>query len=266
MKKEEMKKINAYITQEKEQAAVDVKGWGHTGKAYEEVLNRECLFLDNFVEKIITTIETKDSKMQEEILPYFENLSNNRRTAFIFRTYTGIATGTSNKEGIKAFIKCFGTAVINEVKLREDRLKEDEAKKEADAKSAELKAKNDEQSRYFSNPLWDLKKISNLSALQKANLKKALEQLFRFNGEVFSLKAKMESEDILNKKITNKMCNWNRIKFSRMDGDEQREYERKLIKGRLYHYSAEDYMREIPKLVFDALAVEDATDIDELDR
>jgi len=125
------------------------------------------------------------------------------------------------------------------------------------------------EKKYYSSSIWNYEKISKMTPMQKGRLKKVLEKLWRFNGVVKNMKQQIESEwdnkEIKDKYITNNMWKWNRHKFNRMMGDEQHEYEAKLIKGRTYNVSlGSNSCRNIPKTLFDVLNLEDTTDIEKL--
>lgn len=116
----------------------------------------------------------------------------------------------------------------------------------------------------FNHPLFHQESISQLSPMAKGRIEKVLDKLWRFDGVVRSmgeqLKMEFESGLIKAKYATNNMWKWNRRKFNNMNGEEQREYEAGLIKGRTYHI---DYgggsCREIPKVIYDALNLLDTT-------
>lgn len=107
--------------------------------------------------------------------------------------------------------------------------------------------------------------------MAKGRIEKVLDKLWRFDGVVRSmgeqLKIEFESGLIKAKYATNNMWKWNRRKFNNMNGEEQREYEAGLIKGRTYHI---DYgggsCREIPKVIYDALNLLDTTKHEALDK
>lgn len=128
-----------------------------------------------------------------------------------------------------------------------------------------------EEFKYYSCPIWDYEKISKLIPMAKGRLKKVLEKLWRFDGAIRSMKEQIEYEwkkgEITDKYITNNMWKWNRRKYNQMMGDEQYEYEAKLIAGRTYNISiGNNICRTIPKTLFDVLNLKDVTDIEKLEH
>jgi len=248
-------KIIQWVKEQKELLNAEFIGYGYSDEALVQAVTREEQTLDKFVAKIINTIDLKRNEDVEELFPYFENLSNNRRIAFIFREHTKIITGSSNKDGIEAFKKCFGADVVKsilsarrkakEILAKEEQKKEDEKKVQEDKKEAV----------YFSNNIWDKQKISQLTAMQKGRLKNSLDKKYNYNGTVMSVKDYLLTLTILNKEITDKMSQWSRRKVNNMSSlSEENEYEAKLKAGRLYRVNLEnDYLYEIPKIIFDVL-------------
>ncbi len=118
--------------------------------------------------------------------------------------------------------------------------------------SALEKIKHENES-YFSHRYFNKEKIAKLIPIQLGRLKKALDKQFRFDGVVMTLKENLESLNISDKEITDKMSKWNRVKFNKFDYKEQNEYEEKLRAGKLYHICFDGYTREISKIVFDVL-------------
>lgn len=232
-------------------------GW--SGENLEEVIQTEEADLDKYVETIYDAVTNRNIKLLVELYPYFENLSNNRRTAFLFRELTGVSTGTTNKSGIEAFNTFFGIEAECIIKKAE----QDELDKEKQNKEAEENAKENQIKEYFLNPMWD---ISNLTNIQIARLQKCLNVQYRYSDGIKTLKTHLESINAKGKKILNNMSKWNRSKYNKMDAREQREYEKKLEEGRNYNICFNDgYLTEINKTIYDALTLIDETDYEKLE-
>ena len=149
---------------------------------------------------------------------------------------------------------------LNHKELRdsqEQEVKNDEVKRAEYKKQKEL----DEHNQYYSHAIWNTKQILGLTPMQRGRLRKSLDTLFRWDGVILSLKDKLEKENPLDKEMSNNMHRWNRKKYNAMDGDEQRDYDKKLLSGRT-HYAG-NY--EVAKIIFDVLEIEDITDIEKLD-
>jgi hypothetical protein len=247
--------IELWVRDEKEALLKEWRNYGYDDNLLvNEIIPREEKRLDDFIAKIINTINTKNSSDVIELYPYFENLSNNRNIAFVFRELTGISTGTTNKEGIRAFVKYFGVDEANQIQRDRAEEKEREFQKQEEKKSQKKQQIEQEEECYYSNSMWDKKKISSLTPMQKGRLKKSLEKQYRYPEGVMSVKVFLSTLTIINKDITDKMCNWNRSKYNNMDAREQDEYEAKLKAGRLYSVNLENnQVYDIPKIVFDVL-------------
>ena len=236
------------------------KQFKEDSEQYKQQFSKLTIWIQGLIDFITQCTLQKENDMVNlrKLYEYFENLSNNRDTAFIFKTLTGLDVGTTNKKGMEAFITYFGDTIPKEI-----------AEKEALAKEAELQAENDEKAKkiqekrsYFESGLWIDEKTQKLTDLQYGRVKKVLEKFWRFDGKVQSLKENLESIEITHKKTSDNMHKWSRRKYNRMDGDEQRAYDARLKKGRTFYiYMNNGYCREIPKIVYDLLDVEDKTEV-----
>lgn len=126
--------------------------------------------------------------------------------------------------------------------------------KEDERKALEYK----KEAVYFSGNIWDKQEISQLTAMQKGRLKKSLEKQYNYSGTVMSVKDYLLSLTMLNKEITDKMSQWNGKKVNNMSSlEEENAYKAKLKAGRLYRVNLkDDYIYEIPKIIFDVLDLE----------
>ncbi|MDD5373361.1 MAG: GNAT family N-acetyltransferase [Sulfurimonas sp.] len=210
-------------------------------------------YLEKFKQQI-ELIRSKDlSKDVEHSKELYVLLSNsvNERTRLIFKKISGLDLGKTQKEGKAVFESYFGT-VLNEVAEKE---KKDEGEKIAEEKNLETK----KEKLYFSHEIFDTEKIMLLSPMERGRIKKSLDVSFNFReGGVMSLKEKLESVSGIEKEMTDNTHKWNRSKYNQMDGDEQREYDKKLKVGRTFY--AGGY--EVPKIVFNALDVKDVTSVE----
>lgn len=105
---------------------------------------------------------------------------------------------------------------------------------------------------------------TNLTPMQKGRLTKVLAKKARYSEGVMTLGEYLASKELTAKRVINGGGRYNRHAYNRMDGDEQRAYEKRLTAARYYEILFETYVMEIPKIVFDALDVTDVTDIDSL--
>ena len=88
----------------------------------------------------------------------------------------------------------------------------------------------------------------NLNPMNLARLNAALDKLYRWSDGVRSLRDQLNASDAIEKVVFDGACDWNRIKFNRMDAKQQRAYEAKLAARRYYTIGGVT----VPKLVFDA--------------
>ena len=261
--------LTKFITRRVKKLEVDLLEYDYPQETIESVVESEKNTINQVYKAVKDTVENKEDEKIFKLYKYFENICNNRIIAFAFKDLTGLPVGQTNKSGIRAFNEFFGEKYENEILAK----RESELRKEQEAKEKEkLEEKRKEQEEldtYFSLPLWDKNKVSKLTKMQFGRVKKSLDKLFRFNGVVRTLKEQLEHEykegKIEGKKVKNNMYKWNARKFNRMDGEEQREYNKKLLNGRNYNVDYNKSTREVPKIVFDILNIKDTTNTDELE-
>jgi hypothetical protein len=93
----------------------------------------------------------------------------------------------------------------------------------------------------------------NLTPMQKGRLEKALDKQYRFSDGIRTLRAEIErraKNEGLEKDTCDGMLDYNRTRFNRMNGAEQREYMARLKAKRYYFVNN----LKVPKIVFDAIA------------
>lgn len=100
--------------------------------------------------------------------------------------------------------------------------------------------------------------FEGLTPMQIGRINKCLDKLFRWDGEVMSVRERLEKFHkkglLLSKHVSDKTIDYNRHKFNCMRGDEQAVYERRLRDGRYYWYDySEGFSSQIPKIVYDCL-------------
>ncbi|WP_152633135.1 hypothetical protein [Aliarcobacter butzleri] len=256
-------KVQQWLENKKAELVPTWTGYGYTGADLEACIKRESKNLDDYVQRIYNLVTKKDKEELKFFYPYFENLTNNKMTAFLFREFTGMKTGTTNKEGIAAFNEFFGLETQIEIEASKQEAKETmEAylQKEKEDKENELKE-------YFSNPIWDISKVSKL---QLGRIIKSLDTQYNFVnlGKVLTLKTYIENYlECIGKYKTDNMHKWNRRKYNQMDGEEQRAYDKKLENGRTHYINLPDNRRfEVPKIIFDILSLKDETDYEALPK
>lgn len=95
--------------------------------------------------------------------------------------------------------------------------------------------------------------MSNLAPAQEARLQKSLAQLYRFDGEIMTLQAKLDRDAVSFESKEVPKYEYNRIKFNRMDYREQADYEEKLKQKKISYRAifADGSLIEIPKMVHD---------------
>ena len=102
-------------------------------------------------------------------------------------------------------------------------------------------------------------KTETLTPMQLGRLNAALDQQFRWSdGAIYSLRAKIEKLVATGEAFKNesdRMIDWNRTRFNRMDGRQQEAYEARLKAGRYYWIGQGDLSWRIPKIVFDVLDI-----------
>lgn len=89
-----------------------------------------------------------------------------------------------------------------------------------------------------------------LGPMQKGRLDTALDRRHNRNGEIATLRAFIERGEGV-KSETDGMIDYNRTKFNRMNGSQQREYEARLKAKR--YYLVDGWI--VPKIVFDAVRI-----------
>lgn len=101
--------------------------------------------------------------------------------------------------------------------------------------------------------------VNQLTPMQLGRLKKSLSKVYRFPyglSTVHDHLVKFTNDySEVTKTETNNLWKWDRRRFNNMDGDQQKNYERKLEEGRTYYISNNDFQFNIPKIVFDVLNV-----------
>ncbi len=249
-------KAKDWLDKKKNSLEDEYIGYGYSGEDLEKMLKKESKNLDDYVQRVYDLVTKKDKKEMLVFYGYFENLSNNKITAFLFKEFTGINTGTTNKDGIKAFNSYFGM----ETEIEIEKSKQIEKDKKEALLQKEKDDKNNEIKTYFSNPLWNIQGFSNL---QLGRVIKSLNQEFNFTNinKILSLKDYIENHiECINKHKTNNMHKWNSRKYNQMDSEEQRDYDKKLENGRTHYIGlANNKCFEIPKIVFDILSLKDTT-------
>lgn len=95
--------------------------------------------------------------------------------------------------------------------------------------------------------------MSNLSAANEARLQKSLSKLYRFDGVVMPLGKYLEENKYTLVERVEPKIEYNRIKFNRMDWNEQAAYQKKLDEKvtRYYAKFADGSMLQVPKMLAD---------------
>lgn len=255
-------KLDAWVEKRHEQFKKDILEWGYKedSEQYKQQFTKLTVWIQGLIDFITQCTIQKENDMESlrKLYEYFENLTNNRDTAFIFKTLTGLDVGATNKKGMEAFVAYFGDTIPKEIAAKEAKAEEAKLQAEKDAKTEKEQA----QKAYFKHDIWLHEKTAKLTHLQYGRVEKVLEKLWKFSSGVQSLKENLESIEIIGKKTTDNMHKWNRRKYNRMDGDEQRAYDARLKKGRTFYIQMpEGYCIEIPKIVYDLLDVKDNSEV-----
>lgn len=253
------KKIQTWLQEEK--ARIVANGNPENTEWHDKLYADQVSHFNRLAKGIKNLVSTgkEDISLQREWFPYFENLSNNRATAFLFQTYSEVKVGSTNKSGKDAFFCFFGDALKIELE------KEIEAAKNAEEQEKQLEEERKESAKnsYFSMPLWNKNAVKKLTPAQYGRVTKMLDKLFRYESGVMSLKENLESLDIKCKEMTDNMYKWNRRRFNAMSGDEQRAYEARLKNGRSFdvHFTREgkSFIVEVQKMIFNLLEAKDTT-------
>jgi len=152
--------------------------------------------------------------------------------------------------------KISGVKTLDFGELKQKQLQKEEEEKILKEKEA-INLKERELKQYFSSNIWNASKIENLTPLQIGRIKKSLDKQYRYDGIIMTVKEKIESLQLVEKYITNKMCNFNRKHYNNLNMREQNKYEAKLKASKLYHYSFlkndSKSSYEIPKIIYDIL-------------
>lgn len=93
---------------------------------------------------------------------------------------------------------------------------------------------------------------SRLNPMQKARLEEQLDKLMRFSDGMRTVRAqllRLAAGGPLVRTVGDGFIDYNRVKFNRMDGKQQRAYEDKLRAKRYYYVN--DW--QVAKIVFDAV-------------
>ena len=91
--------------------------------------------------------------------------------------------------------------------------------------------------------------LDNLTPMQRGRVTKALEGKARYDGEVRTLADQIATLEGV-KTEGDGMIDWNRIRFNRMDGKQQRAYETRLKAQRRFYVDG----WQVPKIVWDCIA------------
>ena len=89
---------------------------------------------------------------------------------------------------------------------------------------------------------------ANLTPMQLGRLNSVLDSLWRWNGEVKTLREHIEAAKG-EKREWDGMCDWNRRKFNNMDQKQQIAYEARLKAKR--YYTIDGF--QVAKIVYDAV-------------
>ena len=105
----------------------------------------------------------------------------------------------------------------------------------------------------------DLLNLADLTPMQVGRIRVALEKRFRFDGVVMTLGDYLASRQVgATKRVGNHSHEYNRTRFNRMNGAEQREYEKRLARPSYTVWGADGFGTSVPKIVFDALNIPEA--------
>ena len=107
-------------------------------------------------------------------------------------------------------------------------------------------------------------KTPGLDPKNKARQEKALDRRYMFSSGISTFRELINNGVFIAKyKTFEPSVRWNRTKYNRMDGEQQREYEAKMNKQKVVHnleYAQEKgIIIECPKLVFDWAGLPDTT-------
>lgn len=99
--------------------------------------------------------------------------------------------------------------------------------------------------------------LDNLSPMAAGRVRLALDKRYNFSGAgVMTLEQFMARHaDTAAKRIGNGFHKYDRRKFNRMTGPEQRAYEARLARPEYWFCYGDGYSLSIPKIVFDCLTV-----------
>jgi hypothetical protein len=242
-------RINGMVEQWIEAESKEIKEYGYSDKALAEMVDS---YIKEY-EKQFVLITTKEIQKDVKYSRFYRELlcnANNVKTRAFFEALTGFRLPKTESGVHKTFRDFFGTFL--------DEIDSTEKQKHLEAQKAEKEAKNKAEMEFFAHAIWDKKEIEKLTPMQMGRLMKAANKEYRFEDGVMSIKEKLEKLQPTQKSSSNNMWKWNRQKFNRMNGDEQKEYEEKLANGRTYE--CDGY--EIPKILFDVMMLEDTTSTD----
>lgn len=247
--------IDNWLDEEKAKVLPYYINCGWSGESLDRVCEDEKKNLDFFVLRLYRAVTNKNKDVLLELYPYFENLSHNRNTAFVFRELTGVKTGVTNKDGVKAFNEFFGMEIENIIKAKQKEEKEQEKREIEKQKQKE----QEEIKSYFSNSIWN---IDGLTKMQLGRVKKSLEIKYNFSNGIMTLKEHLETGNFISKHSSDNMHKWSSRKANNMTMSEEKEYEEKLKSQRSYFIDKDESHIDIPKIVFDILSLEDVTNRD----
>lgn len=245
----DLKRFEAWFKRKEEDYREYLSKTNYSQNDMDDIIKKSISHLTILVQRVQDCVNTKDAEKQRDILPSFLNLEKNGDTAYIFQEITGIEVGITNESGKKAFAEYFGDEVIK--KMEDEAIKEAKRKREIEH-WAKLNA-------YYGHEVFSNDSLVSITERKHERLSSILDRFYIFKGRMgITLKEHLEEEvdkrGIISKIVTDSYEMFNEAKYNKMNSDEQKAYENRLRKKRLYFIGYSNNKKsKIEKMVFDIL-------------